>query len=288
MSLSLAGSSLRASRHVAATTVRPAALSASRMHRQTRSVTTPPNYEGHIPLNWLQTGILTVGSAVMSLADPYRHDMVAALGDLTSGPVLPRLRDHMLASAEGRAILKQRPRINTTTVDLNKLAQMPEGSFGRAYIQWLERCAVTPDTREPVHYVDDPELAYVMQRYRESHDFYHCLLNMPVHVEGELAVKAFELANLGLPMAGLAAVFGPLRLTQAKRERLFRDYVPWALQCGAAAQSMITVYWERRWEMQLEDMKREFGIWDPPVPMWWRKARPRAPAAEEQSHPASS
>ena len=76
--------------------------------------------------------------------------MVAALGDLTSGPALPRLRDHMLESAEGRRILKERPRINTRTVDLSKLAQLPEGTFGRAYINWLERCAVTPDSRDPV------------------------------------------------------------------------------------------------------------------------------------------
>lgn len=76
--------------------------------------------------------------------------MVAALGDLTSGPVLPRLRDAMLESAEGRQILKERPRVNSETVDMNKLAMLPEGTFGNAYVTWLERCGVTPDTREPV------------------------------------------------------------------------------------------------------------------------------------------
>jgi len=76
--------------------------------------------------------------------------MVAALGETTSGSSLPRLRDIMLASAEGRKILKDRPRINSSTIDLGQLAQYPEGSFGRAYVTWLERCGVTPDTREPV------------------------------------------------------------------------------------------------------------------------------------------
>lgn len=76
--------------------------------------------------------------------------MVAALGDLTSGPVLPRLRDRMLASVEGRRILKERPRVNSETVDMNTLALLPEGTFGNAYVTWLERCGVTPDTREPV------------------------------------------------------------------------------------------------------------------------------------------
>lgn len=76
--------------------------------------------------------------------------MVAAIGDLTAGPVLPRLRDIMLASAEGRRIMKERPRINTDTVDMAKLAALPEGTLGHSYVTWLERCGVTPDTREPV------------------------------------------------------------------------------------------------------------------------------------------
>jgi ubiquinone biosynthesis protein COQ4 len=76
--------------------------------------------------------------------------MIAALGETTAGPALPRLRDRMLASDEGRRILKERPRINSSTVDMNTLAQLPEGTFGRAYINWLERCGVTPDTRTPV------------------------------------------------------------------------------------------------------------------------------------------
>jgi ubiquinone biosynthesis protein COQ4 len=80
----------------------------------------------------------------------FAADMVAALGETTAGPILPRLRDIMLRSAEGRRILKQRPRVNSDTIDMGRLAQYPEGTFGRAYITWLQRCGVTPDTREPV------------------------------------------------------------------------------------------------------------------------------------------
>jgi ubiquinone biosynthesis protein COQ4 len=76
--------------------------------------------------------------------------MVAALGETTAGPALPRLRDHMLASEEGRRILKERPRVNSSTVDMAALARLPEGTFGKAYVTWLERCGVTPDTRTPV------------------------------------------------------------------------------------------------------------------------------------------
>ncbi|KAJ7234203.1 coenzyme Q biosynthesis protein Coq4-domain-containing protein [Mycena haematopus] len=199
---------------------------------------------------------------------PRRGDMVAALGETTAGPSLPRLRDIMLESAEGRQILKDRPRINSSTVDMSKLAQLPEGTMGRAYITWLERCGVTPDTREPVHYIDDPELAYVMQRYRECHDLYHCIVNLPVSVEAEIAVKYFEFANLGLPLAALSAIFGPLRLNSTQLQRLFSEYVPWALRCGGSARSLITVYWEQRWDQNIEDIKKELGLWDAPPAKW--------------------
>jgi ubiquinone biosynthesis protein COQ4 len=79
-------------------------------------------------------------------------DMIAALGETTAGSSLPRLRDVMLQSPEGRGILKERPRVNSGTIDMNKLAQYPNGSFGRAYVTWLERCGVTPDSREPVRH----------------------------------------------------------------------------------------------------------------------------------------
>ncbi|KAJ7699746.1 ubiquinone biosynthesis protein COQ4, mitochondrial [Mycena olivaceomarginata] len=234
-----------------------------------------PAYEGHIPLGWFENGVLAVGSALMSLADPRRGDMVAALGETTAGPSLPRLRDIMLESAEGRQILKDRPRINSSTVDMAKLAELPEGTLGRAYITWLE------SVRAQVHYIDDPELAYVMQRYRECHDFYHCIVNLPVSVEAEIAVKYFEFANLGLPLAALSAIFGPLRLNSAQLQRLFSEYVPWALRCGGSARSLITVRWEHRWEQNIEDMKKELGLWDAP-PAKWRKPLSEARRAAEK------
>lgn len=107
-----------------------------------------------------------------------------------------------------------------------------------------------------------------MQRYRECHDFYHCICNLPVNVSSELALKVFEFANLGLPLAAISALFGPLRLTSKQRSRFVREYVPWAMRCGGSARSLITVYWEKRWEQDVGELKLELGIWDPPEARW--------------------
>ncbi|KIK66884.1 hypothetical protein GYMLUDRAFT_157414 [Collybiopsis luxurians FD-317 M1] len=256
-------------------------LSQSRLINTNRP---PPAYPGHVPLNSFENAFLAVGSAVMSLLDPYRADLIAALGETTAGPALPRLRDIMLASPEGRRILKERPRINTKTVDMNVLDQMPEGTWGKTYKTWLDRTGVTPDSREPVHYVEDPELAYVMQRYRECHDFYHCICNFSVNVESELAIKYFEFANLGLPLAAISAIGGPLRLNAKKRDILFREYVPWALKYGSTAQCLITVYWEKRWDQNVEELRNELGIRDSPA-IWSKKSLASTAATNPAANP---
>lgn len=61
-------------------------------------------------------------------------------------------------------------------------------------------------------FVDDPDLAYVMTRYREVHDLFHTVLGMPTNMLGEVTVKWFEAIQTGLPMCALGALFGPIRL----------------------------------------------------------------------------
>jgi ubiquinone biosynthesis protein COQ4 len=113
-----------------------------------------------------------------------------------------------------------------------------------------------------------------MQRYRESHDFYHVLLGFPVNVSAELVVKWFEMANMGLPVATLSSIFGPLRLTHQKRKRLANTYLSWALRNGSQSKNLIGVYWEERWNQDLSELRQELGIKDPP--MTWAEYRQSA------------
>src|SRR5690349_663896 len=107
--------------------------------------------------------------------------MVAALGEATATPYfIYRLRDAMLADSTGRRILRDRPRITSKTMRLEYLRTLPGNTVGRSYADWLDREGVTPDTRDRVQYIDDEECAYVMQRYRECHDFYHAVTGLPV------------------------------------------------------------------------------------------------------------
>ncbi|CAB4012536.1 ubiquinone biosynthesis COQ4 homolog, mitochondrial [Paramuricea clavata] len=136
-------------------------------------------YPHHIPTTWFQKGLLAVGSGLAAFVDPKRDDMIAVLGESTGYLALKRIRRSMQLDREGQKILREQPRINTSTIDVPALRELPEGTFGKEYTKFLDKNKVTPDTRLPVRFVDDPELAYIMQRYREIHDFTHTLLGMP-------------------------------------------------------------------------------------------------------------
>jgi len=77
--------------------------------------------------------------------------MVAALGEATATPYfINRLRDTMLSNSTGRRILREKPRITSTTLDVDKLRRLPENTLGYEYARWLEIEGVSPDTRDTV------------------------------------------------------------------------------------------------------------------------------------------
>ncbi|KAF1426490.1 hypothetical protein FQV22_0005814, partial [Spheniscus magellanicus] len=221
-------------------------------------------YPGHIPTSPLQKALLAAGSAFMALCDPYRHDMVAVLGETTGCLALPNLRDKMKHHPEGYRILQERPRIRLSTLDMARLRGLPDGSLGREYVRFLENNKVSPDTRMPPKFVDDEELAYVIQRYREVHDLMHTLLGMPTNMLGEVVVKWFEAVQTGLPMCVLGAAFGPVRLSARKLQVLATELVPWAIRSGRNASCILNVYYEQRWEQPVESLREEIGIFPPP------------------------
>lgn len=233
--------------------------------QEEEAVKEPPLYDSHIRTNAFQKAILTCGAAAAALLDPRRHDMVAVLGETTGSKALTSLYARMIDDPEGSRILVDKPRINSSTIDLDALRKLPTDSLGRMYIRFLEDNKVTPDSRLPVQFVDDPELAYVMQRYREGHDLFHTVLGMPTNMLGEVAVKWIEALQTGLPMCYGGAVFGPLRFRPKQRQKYVSVYLPWAIRVGRTARLLMNVYFEERWEQSIHDVRAEFGIEPPPV-----------------------
>lgn len=113
-----------------------------------------------IEMTPFQKLLLSAGSSIAALWDPRRfvftcahgrkkeytfllfllnrHDMIACLGETTGEQALQNILHKMKATEEGQRILQHKPRINTRSVDIERLRKLPENTFGRAYISFLD------------------------------------------------------------------------------------------------------------------------------------------------------
>ena len=83
---------------------------------------------------------------------------------------LARLREKMQADPIGQEILREKPDIKAETIHPDRLRLLPQGSFGREYAKFMDHHGYSADERSAVRFVDDPELAFVIQRYRQVGD----------------------------------------------------------------------------------------------------------------------
>ncbi|XP_031551978.1 ubiquinone biosynthesis protein COQ4 homolog, mitochondrial-like isoform X3 [Actinia tenebrosa] len=207
--------------------------------------------------------MLAAGSAFMGLYDPTRQDMIAALGETTGYPALKWMHSRMLNDPVGSEILRVKPRITGKTAPIIELRNLPDGTLGREYARFMDNNKISADTRTAVKFVDDKELAYVMQRYRDVHDFVHTLSGIPtVSIAGEIAVKWFEFTQTQLPMCALGAMFGPLNINVTVKERrdLLMHYIPWAVSAGLQANFFLNVFYEKRFEDPIDSIREELNL----------------------------
>lgn len=92
---------------------------------------------------------------------------------------------------------------------------------------------------------------------------------MPVSHLGETVVKMFEASHMGLPVAFLSSLAGPIRLNHDERSALFsgqEGLANWAWRMGKKSRPLIAVWWEKHWETDFDAFRREIGFdEEPPI-----------------------
>ncbi|KAH9500765.1 hypothetical protein Btru_076406 [Bulinus truncatus] len=224
-------------------------------------------YPGHISTSVFQKSLLAFGSGIACLLNPARDDMLCALGETTGPPALKYIHQKMMSDPVGKQILEDKPLINTKTINIEYLGSLPHGTFGKEYWKFLKLNGFSPDARRPVNFIDDAELMYVMLRYRQCHDLVHTLLDMPPNMLGEVAVKWFEAVQTRLPMCISAALFGPIRLGPKHRQKYFDIYLTWAIRAAYNSKFLMNVYFEKHWEQDIEEFRKELNLEPSPVPL---------------------
>ena len=219
-------------------------------------------YPLHVPTKTMGKALLAADAAFRAFTNPRDATSVGVLGEVSGRRALQRIHSRMERHPVGRAVLHDRPQITSHTLD--GICGLPPHTFGGAYAAFLKEHAFDPDERAPVRFVDDADLAYVMQRYRQVHDLWHTLFGLPPSYFGEVALKWLEAAQTGLPMCVAGAAAGGVRLPVAQQSIVTRHVLPWAARHAGSTVDLMSVYYEREWERPLEELREELRLEMPP------------------------
>lgn len=168
----------------------------------------------------------------------------------------------MRASDEGRAILAERPRIDSRRVDFGALKAKPVGTLGRDFADHLERNALDPDALDvPVTRGRSEEANYLLERVRQTHDIWHTLLGLGAAGHEEVLVHAFQWPQLRMPYSAFVVFFGTFKhLVGERRWRALRTELRAAFRAGSTAAPLLRVYWEHHWDETTESLREQLGV----------------------------
>jgi ubiquinone biosynthesis protein COQ4 len=161
-------------------------------------------------------------------------------------------------SEEGREMLRTRPALDCEHVDLDALEALPSNTLGHAYATFMKSRGLTPEVFVPPREIRDERKRYVSQRLRQTHDLWHVVSGYNTDVPGEIELQAFTFGQNQTPFGFFVALGGMLKERGRRAELLGR--VLRAHRRGRKAKQLCYRDWEKRFELPLEDVRREMGL----------------------------
>jgi ubiquinone biosynthesis protein COQ4 len=163
---------------------------------------------------------------------------------------------------EGRRLMTERPELSSDHVDYDRLRALPATTFGGAYVRHLDDNGITADYQAAAtRHVDDPDIAYLMRRFRQTHDVWHALLGLGIAGHEEVIIHSFSYGQLRLPVSALIMVFGTVKhIVLERRWGALRHSMLEAYRAGREAAPLMPVYWEDLWEAPLQTVRVAYNL----------------------------
>jgi len=202
------------------------------------------------------------------IADSQRTDLAFEVIDALSGNSFERSFQQFRNNPDGRRLLADRPSLLQTLSDRTTLANLPAGSFGRAYLTFINAADLSPEglvaaeataearnPRPPA----DADRQFFANRMRDMHDLWHVLTGYGMDEAGEAALLAFNLGqipNLGMALiVAASAVIGPKDVHLS-----FPRYLLQAWRRGRGTPMLSVAAYERLLPRPLDEVRQLLGI----------------------------
>jgi ubiquinone biosynthesis protein COQ4 len=185
-----------------------------------------------------------------------------------SGNSGERLYRRFLKTAVGRSVVAERRVLLDRLKDREALQALPEGSLGRAYLDFLRSQQITAEglvdaSQKGYREVSDlePNRQLLSDRLRDMHDLWHTVTGYKGDLIGEAALLALTFVQTRNPGVGLIALMALLRsgpLPGARRAILE------GVARGVRSAWLVSADWERMLAEPLSDVREELRLGAPP------------------------
>ncbi len=187
--------------------------------------------------------------------------LVSALGGTSTALVRT-----FVSSTGGQRLLRERPDVRAFLDDRDALARLPEGSLGRAYLDFMKSdrldsaFLVEIDRREnPSRQQQTEEERWIGERLRDTHDLWHALTGYGGDVLGESALLAFSFTQTRAAMFGILASVAWVRSEDEDARRIILD----GFSRGLSAAWLPALPWEELLAEPVSELRRRLRVGEP-------------------------
>jgi ubiquinone biosynthesis protein Coq4 len=183
------------------------------------------------------------------------------------GPTLQAQYERFRAHPDGQRLLRERPDLPAVLAGRDALGGMPDGSFGRAYLDFTGRYRFDAAAFEEGHDLEgmaqrlgwDDDLLYVITRGLQMHDLWHTLGGYGPDWAGEAGVMAFTHGQI--PDVGIGVIAGILRaIPGGNSRRAWKTYLVQARERGRQADNLLVAPYEGLLDQPIEDVRDRLGV----------------------------
>ena len=210
----------------------------------------------------LHDGFLVGRAVVRVMADSDQTSEIHRVEEITGRPTYRKLLAQFRTTPEGQRLLAERPELSSDHVDYERLRGLPAHTLGNAYVRHLDGNKISADYQAAVtRHVEDEDMAYLMRRFRQTHDVWHALLDLGITGHEEVVIHAFSWGQLRLPVSAMVVTFGTLKhLVLERRWGALRHSLLEAYRAGTAARPLLGVIWEDLWAAPLDDVRARYRV----------------------------
>lgn len=204
------------------------------------------------------------------LAEPDSTQHAFEVTYALDGDLAGRRFERFLAHPEGRRLYLEQPSLAAVVSDREALARMPEDSFGRAYLAYLEENGFDPIALSALRRQTDPAVAerdaageWFAERADLMHDLWHVLTGYGTDGAGEAALLPFSLAQYGGRSNWLLTIGAGVESWRRLRQRRWPRYLWRAWWRGRRAAPLDLLRYEELLPLPLAAVRDAVGI-EPP------------------------